>query len=100
LPEPIEVATYYIVSEALSNAAKHADASVVRVDVSVEDALLLLSIRDDGVGGADASRGSGLIGLQDRVETLGGTIEIAGSPGHGTTLLASIPICGKNERDD
>lgn len=100
LPERIEVATYYVVSEALSNAAKHAAASVVRVDVSVEHALLLVSIRDDGVGGADASRGSGLIGLQDRVETLGGTIEIAGGSGHGTTILASIPIDGKNEADD
>ena len=68
--------------------------------VSVEHALLLVSIRDDGVGGADASRGSGLIGLQDRVETLGGTIEIAGGSGHGTTILASIPIDGKNEADD
>ena len=100
LPERVEVASYYIVSEALTNAAKHAHASVVRVDVSVEDALLLLSIRDDGVGGADASRGSGLIGLQDRVETLGGTIDVVGSRGHGTTILASIPIDGKDEPDD
>jgi glucose-6-phosphate-specific signal transduction histidine kinase len=77
LPERVEVAAYYIVSEALTNAAKHAHASVARVDVSAEDALLVLSIGDDGIGGADASRGSGLIGLRDRVETLGGTIALA-----------------------
>ncbi|MDQ1431936.1 MAG: hypothetical protein QOF40_2538 [Actinomycetota bacterium] len=99
LPEPVEVAAYYIVSEALTNTAKHAHASVVQVDVSVEEPLLVLTIRDDGVGGADARRGSGLIGLQDRVETLGGTIEVAGGPGHGTTILARIPIDDKDEPD-
>jgi signal transduction histidine kinase len=99
LPEQVEVATYYIVSEGLTNAAKHAQASVIRVDVSIDHPLLVLSIRDDGVGGADARRGSGLIGLKDRVETLGGTIEISGGLGHGTTIRACIPIDGKDERD-
>jgi signal transduction histidine kinase len=92
LPERVEVAAYYIVSEALTNAAKHARASVVHVVVSVENELLVLSIRDDGIGGADASRGSGLIGLRDRVESLRGTLEVAGRAGEGTGILAKIPI--------
>ena len=65
LPEPVEVAAYYVVAEALTNAAKHAHASVVRIAVDMDDSCLRLVIRDDGVGGADHSRGSGLIGLQD-----------------------------------
>ena len=92
MPERVEVAAYYVVSEALTNTAKHARASVVNIDVTAGDALLELSIRDDGIGGADASLGSGLIGLRDRVESLGGTIEIAGRPGDGTSILAKIPI--------
>jgi signal transduction histidine kinase len=100
LPEGVEVAAYYVVSEALANAVKHAQASVVQVDISAEDAFLVISIHDDGVGGADARRGSGLVGLQDRVETLGGTIGIASRSGEGTTILARIPIDGNNEPDD
>jgi signal transduction histidine kinase len=92
LPEPAEVAVYYVVSEALTNAAKHARASRVRVDVTARDTLVELSIRDDGVGGADAGRGSGLIGLADRVETLGGALEIASPAGSGTSLHVEIPI--------
>ena len=94
LPEPIEVAAYYVVSEALTNAAKHAHASVVHVDVDAEDAVIRLSIRDDGIGGADPVHGSGLIGLRDRVEALGGRIEIASAAGSGTSLLITIPIDG------
>ncbi|MGB9280250.1 MAG: PAS domain-containing protein, partial [Pseudonocardiaceae bacterium] len=86
LPEPVEVAVYYVVSEALTNTAKHAHASAVHVAVEARDGVLELSIRDDGSGGADPSRGSGLIGLTDRVDALGGTIEVASPVGQGTTL--------------
>ena len=92
LPEPVEVAAYYIVSEALTNTAKHAHASVVHVAVEAHDGILGLSIRDDGCGGADPTRGSGLIGLTDRVNALGGTIEMASPSGAGTTLLITLPI--------
>jgi signal transduction histidine kinase len=94
LPEYAEVAAYYVVSEALTNAAKHAQASEVRVCVDAEGAILQLSIRDDGIGGADWGRGSGLIGLRDRVEALGGQMEIASPTGSGTSLLVTIPIEG------
>jgi signal transduction histidine kinase len=92
LPERIEVAAYYIVSEALTNTAKHAHASVVHVDVKAQDAVVRLSIRDDGIGGADPTQGSGLIGLRDRVETVGGRMEITSAAGSGTSLLVTIPI--------
>jgi signal transduction histidine kinase len=92
LPERIEVAAYYIVSEALTNVAKHAHASVVHVQVKADDAFVELSVTDDGIGGADADQGSGLIGLRDRVEALGGRIEIASATGAGTSLLVTIPI--------
>jgi len=90
LGQQIEVAAYYVVSEALANTAKHAQASVI--DLRVQgDSALTLSIRDDGGGGADPRRGSGIIGLQDRVEALGGTISVLSPPGHGTTLHARLP---------
>ncbi len=92
LPERVEVAAYYAVSEALTNAAKHACASRVEVDVGVADDTLRLLIRDNGVGGADPSRGSGLIGLSDRIEAVGGRIEITSPPADGTTLLVTIPV--------
>ena len=92
LPEPVEVAVYYVVSEALTNAAKHAHASVVQVGVGARDGVLELSIRDDGSGGADPTLGSGLIGITDRVDALGGTIELASPVGQGTTLLITLPI--------
>ncbi|MCW2885309.1 MAG: hypothetical protein QOE54_6791 [Streptosporangiaceae bacterium] len=91
--ERVEAAAYYIVSEALANVAKHAHASVVHVDLRVENAILRLSIRDDGGGGADPGHGSGLIGLRDRVDVLGGSIEIASPVGEGTSLLVTIPNC-------
>jgi PAS domain S-box-containing protein len=94
LPEPVEVAAYYIVSEALTNTAKHANASVVHVAVDACDGVLGLSIRDDGCGGADPTRGSGLIGLTDRVDALGGTIDVASPRGEGTTLQVTLPIEG------
>jgi signal transduction histidine kinase len=92
LPDGIEVAAYYVASEALTNAAKHAEASRARIVVRLDEAILHLSIRDDGIGGADASRGSGLIGLRDRVEALGGTIDVASPPGSGTRLDVEIPL--------
>jgi signal transduction histidine kinase len=92
LPEPIEVAAYYVVSEALANTAKHAHASATDVDVSVLDGGLRISIRDDGVGGADPGAGSGLVGLRDRVEALGGSIEIISPPSRGTHLIVRLPL--------
>jgi signal transduction histidine kinase len=92
LPEPVEVAAYYVVSEALANAAKHANASVVRVEAEAGDGRLRLSVHDDGVGGATPERGSGLIGLTDRVEALGGTITVHSTTGQGTRLRVDLPI--------
>jgi signal transduction histidine kinase len=94
LPGPVEVAAYYVVCEALTNAAKHARASVVQVDVEAVDSIVQLTIRDDGVGGADPGHGSGLIGLRDRLEALGGNIEVTSPAGGGTLLRARIPING------
>jgi signal transduction histidine kinase len=92
LPEPIEVAAYYVASEALANAAKHAQASQIEVSLASRNGSLILSIRDDGVGGADPGRGSGLVGLQDRVEALGGTIKVDSSAGQGTCVVVTLPI--------
>jgi signal transduction histidine kinase/CHASE3 domain sensor protein len=92
LPEPIEVAAYYVVSEALTNATRHADASVLRVTVDKRDDRLQLTIRDDGVGGADPSRGSGLIGLHDRVDALGGSFTVTSPVGEGTLILVQLPL--------
>ncbi|MFD3406334.1 CHASE3 domain-containing protein [Kribbella sp. NPDC058693] len=92
LPAPIEAATYYVVSEALTNAAKHADASVVLIEADVADGKLLLRVRDDGRGGADPTRGSGLIGLDDRVQALGGTLLVDSPTGAGTTLSVALPV--------
>ena len=92
LPEPIEVAAYYVVSEALTNATRHADASVVRIVVEKRDDDLDLSIQDDGLGGADPARGSGLIGLRDRVDALGGSLEVLSPPGEGTLIVVQLPL--------
>jgi signal transduction histidine kinase len=92
LPDWIEIASYYVVSEGLSNAAKHAHASVVRVKVEEANSRVELLIRDDGVGGADPTRGSGLIGLKDRVESFGGKLDIESTPGFGTSLHVVFPI--------
>jgi signal transduction histidine kinase len=91
LPEQIEVAVYYVVAEALTNAAKHAHASIVRVDLHAHDTSVRLVIRDDGVGGADPAQGSGLVGLRDRIEAVGGKVEVTSPAGHGTTLLIKFP---------
>jgi signal transduction histidine kinase len=92
LAKRIEVTAYYVVSELLTNAVKHARASVVRVTVEQLDKTLHLSVRDDGVGGADPAGGSGLIGLRDRVEAIGGTVVIQSPAGAGTTVLVSLPL--------
>jgi PAS domain S-box-containing protein len=92
LPDSVEVAAYYIVAEALTNAAKYARASQVNVSAEIRSGELHLAIRDDGVGGADTAKGSGLIGLVDRVEACGGTLRIVSKPGAGTSLDARIPI--------
>jgi signal transduction histidine kinase len=92
LPRSVEVATYYVVSEGLANAAKHARASVVRVGLDTRGAILRLAIHDDGIGGADPVHGSGLFGLSDRIEALGGTFEVDSPAGKGTTLLIEIPL--------
>jgi signal transduction histidine kinase len=88
----IEVAAYYVVSEALTNTIKHAGASSAQLVVEQRDAQLHLSIRDDGMGGADPARGSGLIGLCDRVRALGGSIEISSPRGAGTAILVVLPL--------
>ena len=92
LAEPVEVAAYYVVSEALANTAKHAHASVIHVRVQADDDRLRLSVRDDGVGGATPGRGSGLVGLTDRVQALGGTITIHSPAGQGTRLQIDLPV--------
>jgi signal transduction histidine kinase/HAMP domain-containing protein len=97
LPEPIEVGAYFVVSEALTNVAKHARASSVAVDVEDVDGVLRLSVRDDGVGGAAFERGSGLVGLKDRVEALGGRIAVESERGAGTALRVELPL--SDERD-
>jgi signal transduction histidine kinase len=92
LPVGAEVAAYYVVSEALTNATKHAEASLVRVDVVAADSVVRLDVDDDGVGGADPHLGTGLVGLRDRVEAVGGRMEVDSPPGGGTSLLVTIPI--------
>jgi PAS domain S-box-containing protein len=92
LPDSLEVGAYYFTSEALTNAAKHSRASRVAVRAQAEDDVLLLSISDDGIGGADFGKGSGLIGLRDRVEALGGRLRMVSPAGRGTSLDATIPI--------
>ena len=94
LPDSAEVAAYYVVAEALTNAAKYAQAAEITVSVGADDTNLLLSITDDGVGGADPHKGSGLIGLIDRVEALGGKLRISSVAGSGTSLRATIPFDG------
>jgi signal transduction histidine kinase len=94
LPDPVEVAAYYVVAEALTNTAKYARASAVKVRVETQGANLIVSVDDDGIGGADPRKGSGLIGLKDRVEVLGGDMHIASFAGSGTSLRITIPVKG------
>jgi len=92
LSEQVEVATYYVVAEALTNAAKHAGASLIRVTGTVRDGVLRVGVRDDGRGGASPGRGSGLVGITDRVEALGGTLVLRSPPGVGTSVELSLPL--------
>jgi signal transduction histidine kinase len=92
LPEHVEVAAYYVVAEALTNAAKHARPTAIWVAADVVDGRLRLSVRDDGIGGADPAKGSGLTGLTDRVEALGGTIIVHSPPGEGTAMQVWLPL--------
>jgi GAF domain-containing protein len=91
-PEPVEIAAYYVASEALANAMKHARASRIEISLAASGGSLLLSIRDDGVGGADPARGSGLAGLTDRVEALGGSIRVHSTAGTGTHITVDLPL--------
>ena len=92
LPEPIEMAAYYLVSEALTNVAKYAQASTAHVEVGTTDGTLSVEVRDDGRGGADPAVGSGLVGLKDRVEALGGRLRVQSVPFEGTTVQAELPL--------
>jgi signal transduction histidine kinase len=93
--EPIEIAAYYVASETLANALKHAQASRIEISLATRPDRLLLSIRDDGIGGADPARGSGLAGLADRVEALGGSIRLQSAAGAGTRITADLPLEGE-----
>jgi signal transduction histidine kinase len=92
LPEPVEIAAYYAVSEALTNAAKHARATAVEIEAAVSDGVLHVRVRDNGRGGADFSHGSGLLGLRDRAEALGGRLQLCSPPGKGTVLEIALPL--------
>jgi signal transduction histidine kinase len=92
LPDSVEVAAYYLVAEALTNAAKHAEATYVAVSAAADASSLDLTISDDGIGGAQTSKGSGLIGLLDRIEAAGGSLIVSSPAGEGTTLRAVIPV--------
>ncbi|MBL1086977.1 sensor histidine kinase [Streptomyces actinomycinicus] len=94
LPERVEVSAYYVVSEALTNAAKHAEASTVTVTAAAGSGLLHVRIQDDGVGGASFAAGTGLVGLRDRVEALDGKLFLDSPPAAGTTLRAELPFAG------
>jgi PAS domain S-box-containing protein len=99
LPDAVEVAAYYVASEALTNVAKHARASVVHVDVTTNDQTLRLLVRDDGAGGASLGEGSGLVGLRDRVEALGGTIKVDSSAGKGTCVVVTLPTATEPDQE-
>jgi signal transduction histidine kinase len=96
LPEPVEIAAYYVVAEALTNATKHAEPSIVTVEVEIDttpaSVVLRVQVHDDGRGGARFTGGTGLLGLKDRVETLGGRLALHSAPGAGTAVLAEFPL--------
>ena len=94
LPDQLEISAYYIVAEALTNAAKHSGASAITVTVEQDqaDGALRLEVADNGAGGAEFSGGTGLVGLKDRVEALGGHIDLHSPPGRGTTLRVTLPL--------
>jgi len=99
-PEPVEVGIYYVISEMLTNAEKHARASVIEVSAAAADGVLRVRVRDDGIGGADPVRGSGLLGLKDRIEALGGTFSVHSPVGGGTTVTCEVPVtAGRDDPD-
>ena len=91
-PHAVEIAAYYVVSEALTNVAKYAGARAATVEVAEQDARLVVVVTDDGVGGADPAAGSGLRGLAERLAALGGRLEVSSAPGGGTTLRAELAL--------
>ncbi len=91
LPEAIELAAYFVVSEALTNVAKYAGASQASVSVERDNGRVVVAVADDGVGGADPGKGTGLRGLADRMAVLEGRLEVESEPGSGTIVKASIP---------
>ena len=97
LPPAVEAAAYYLVAEALANAGKHSEASLVRVRVSTDGACTAVEVVDDGIGGADPEAGSGLRGLADRVAALGGELDVVSEPGQGTALRATLPHDNPNQ---
>ena len=92
LPQPVETTIYFTVAEGLTNVAKYASATHARVSVVVRDAVVTAEIADDGSGGASMSGGSGLRGLADRLEAIGGSLELESPPGGGTVVRARVPI--------
>ena len=98
LPEQVEVSAYYVVAEALTNTAKYAHASAVGVEAEVAGDRLRVTVRDDGIGGANLAGGTGLAGLKDRVEALGGQIVLHSPRGAGTSLRAEFPLTATNDR--
>jgi signal transduction histidine kinase len=102
LPAYVEVTAYYVIAEALTNATKHARAAAVSIRAEVSGEVLVVTVDDDGVGGADPARGTGLTGLKDRVEALGGAMRIESPPSAGTMLRAQLPLTagGGAVRDD
>jgi signal transduction histidine kinase len=92
LPENVALAAYFVVAESLTNVSRYANASAARVRVAIEDGALRVEVIDDGVGGADPTAGTGLRGLGDRVEVLGGRLSVESAPGAGTRVRATIPL--------
>ena len=97
LSRQVEAACYFLCSEALANVAKHAAATRVSITIATMGMTLMVRVEDDGVGGADPSRGTGLVGLGDRLDSLGGTLSVVSDPGHGTVLAAEIPLGGETD---
>jgi signal transduction histidine kinase len=91
-PPPVEITAYFVVAEALTNVTRYAGATMARVHAAVEDDRLTVTITDDGRGGADPGRGTGLRGLSDRVAAIGGTLDVTSSPGEGTTVRVALPL--------
>jgi signal transduction histidine kinase len=94
LPQPVELAAYFVASEALANVAKYAHATAVEVRVATNASTLTIEVADDGIGGASPTDGSGLRGLADRVEALGGRLAVSSAPGAGTIVAAELPLPG------